>query len=99
MDQTLIEQMRQIVAQSIESNARVDALTATVGALLKKMNLPPDHLDGQIESLSKAVHQKRLERLERLDPAGAAYIDGREPKDLEDLNLQALDAIRFLEEE
>lgn len=99
MDPALVEQMRQIVAQSIERNARVDALTAIVGALLQKMNLPPDRLDAQIESLSKAAHQKRLERLEKLDPAGAALIDDREPQELEDLNLEALDAIRFLEEE
>ena len=99
MDQTLIEQARQIVAQSIEQNARIDALTAIVGALLQKMNLPHDHLNSQIESLAQAVHQRRLERLETIDPAGISLIDNRTPQDLEEMNFLALDAIHFLEEE
>jgi hypothetical protein len=99
MKDTLLEEMRELVAQSIERNARIDALTAIVGALLKKMHLPPDHLNSQIESIAQAVHQRRLERLETIDPAVVSLIDNRTPKDLEEMNFQALDAIRFLEEE
>jgi hypothetical protein len=99
MHESLTQQMSQIVAQSIELNARVDALKAVVGALLRRMNLPAHHLDDQIESLVKTVHQKRLERLEKFDPASTALIDDRDPSELKDLNLAALDVIRFLEEE
>jgi outer membrane murein-binding lipoprotein Lpp len=98
MKDALVEQMRDIAAQSIELNARIDALTVMVGALLQRMNLPAGYLNAQIDSIAQAVHQKRLERLETIDPAGISFIDKRTPQDLEEMYLDALDAIRFIEE-
>jgi hypothetical protein len=98
MKDALVEQIREIAAQNIELNARIDALTVMVGALLQRMNLPADYLNAQIESIAQAVHQKRLERLEAIDPAGISFIDKRTPQDLEEMNLEALDVIRFIEE-
>lgn len=92
---TLAKRVAEMGEELIRRNSKIDALTGIVGALLQARGLPMDAMDAQIETVFQTIYQKRLERLQNSDPGLVSELDSRSLEDLEAIDFDLLEGIRF----
>lgn len=66
-----------LTSKTIRLEARCDALEIACGALARQAGLPDGQILKLIDDMTAASLQKRLERVENVDPAIAAEMDNR----------------------
>ena len=78
--------IQSILGRTLMAEARCDALQATVALLATKQGLDSDRVMAAIDQAAKGAFQKRLEEVEKIDPALAAELDPRPERiDMDDL--------------
>jgi hypothetical protein len=82
-DDVTVKVIQALAARTVEIQARCDALGSLVAALAMRTGVPQAKAEQAVEKMTAHFHQKRLERLEDTDPAGAAALDNRDiPNDI-----------------
>lgn len=76
-DAEILKVIESLTAKSIRLEARCDALDVVLCAVSKHHGMDPSKVAAAIEKLTSHYHQKRLERIETLDPGTAAAVDCR----------------------
>jgi len=78
-DDLYIKAIQAVGAKCIRLEARCDALASFLGVLATKHGMSEKVVAETLEKSAEQFHQARLERLEDVDPGGAAGLDFRPP--------------------
>jgi hypothetical protein len=76
-DDQIVKLIESLTAKSIRLEARCDALDVVLCALAKHHGIDPAKVAAAVEKMTSHYHQKRLERIETLDPGTGAGLDYR----------------------
>lgn len=84
------------IADMLHLSARVEGLELMVVALGAKLGWPQDHVISTLRKAQNTLHQKRLERVEDLNPAAAAAADSR--REVPEIDEILLNMLKYDEE-
>ena len=74
-----IKAIQSVGAKCIRLEARCDAMGSFLAVLATKQGMTEKQVADVLEKATEEFHQRRLERLEDVDPGGAAGLDFRPP--------------------
>jgi hypothetical protein len=98
--QEKVDQIHQAYINLVEKHhflaARLDAHDLVLGLVAQRTGMDVVEYDQMLRSIIHTAHQKRLERVEKRNPAAAAAVDARET--LPEIDQAMLDAMRFDDE-
>ena len=76
-DSQFLKVIEDLTAKCIRLEARCDALDTALCVLAIRHGIPRERIEAAIDKATALHHQKRLERIESLDPGLAASLDRR----------------------